>query len=110
MAYPDWMIRGPEVSTCNCNWGCPCQFNSVPTYGNCRAAVAMRIDEGHFGDIDLTGVLWAGMFAWPGAIHEGHGECLPIIDDRATAAQRDAVLQIMSGQTSCPKGTIPNSK
>jgi hypothetical protein len=106
MSYPDWMIRGPEVSTCNCNWGCPCQFNSVPTFGNCRAAVAMRIDEGHFGEVDLAGVLWAGMFAWPGAIHEGHGECLAIIDERATDAQRDAVLQIMSGQTSEPGATI----
>ena len=55
MTNIDWLIRGPEISTCNCDWGCPCQFNSVPTYGNCRAAVAMRIDEGHFGDIDLTG-------------------------------------------------------
>ena len=40
----DWKIRGPEVSTCNCNWGCPCQFNSLPTHGNCRAGVAMRIE------------------------------------------------------------------
>ncbi len=108
MSYPDWMIRGPEVSTCNCNWGCPCQFNSLPTHGNCRAAVAMRIDEGHFGDVDLAGVLWAGLFAWPAAIHEGNGECLAIIDTNASDAQRDAVLQIMSGQTSEPGATIFN--
>ena len=34
----------------------------------------MRIDEGHFGDVDLSGLSWGGMFAWPKAIHEGHGE------------------------------------
>jgi hypothetical protein len=50
MAYVDWRIKGPELSTCNCDWGCPCQFNALPSRGHCRAAVAMRIDEGHFGE------------------------------------------------------------
>ncbi|MBO08049.1 MAG: hypothetical protein CL478_07225, partial [Acidobacteria bacterium] len=44
--YTDWMIRGLSVSTCNCDYGCPCQFNSLPTHGDCRAAVAMSIEEG----------------------------------------------------------------
>lgn len=108
MSYPDWKIRGPEVATCNCNWGCPCQFNSLPTHGDCRAAVAMRIDKGHFGDVSLDGVIWAGMFAWPAAIHEGNGETLAIIDERASEAQRDAVLQILSGDTSEPGATFFN--
>lgn len=104
----DWKIRGPEVSTCNCNWGCPCQFNSLPTHGNCRAGVAMRIDEGHFGDVKLDGLLWAAMFAWPEAIHLGNGEGLMIIDERADGAQREALLGILSGQTSQPGATMFN--
>ena len=108
MAYIDWSIRGPEVTTCNCNWGCPCQFNSLPSHGDCRAAVAMRIDEGHFGDVKLDGLRWAGMFAWPGAIHEGRGEVLPIVDERADAAQREAILKILSGEETEPGATIFN--
>ena len=51
MAHVDWNIRGPQISTCNCAWGCPCQFNGLPTHGDCRAAVAMQIEKGHFGSV-----------------------------------------------------------
>jgi hypothetical protein len=65
----------------------------------------MRIDRGHFGDTRLDGITWAGLFAWPGAIHEGHGEALAVIDDHATAAQRQAILTILSGAESEPGAT-----
>lgn len=28
-----WLIKGPEIVTCTCDFGCPCQFNSLPTRG-----------------------------------------------------------------------------
>jgi hypothetical protein len=108
MPYVDWKIRGPEIATCNCDWGCPCQFNGLPTRGDCRAAVAMRIDQGHFGDVSLDGLKWVGLFAWPGAIHEGNGEALAIVDERATPEQRDALLTILSGQEQEPGATYFN--
>jgi hypothetical protein len=108
MAHVDWSIKGPELSACNCDWGCPCQFNALPTRGNCRAAVAIRIDEGHFGDVRLDGLKAAALFAWPKAIHEGHGEGLPIIDVRADAKQREALLKILGGEETDPFATIFN--
>jgi len=108
MPYADWTIRGPEIATCNCDFGCPCQFNGLPTQGHCRAAVAMRIDRGHFGDVSLDGLKWVGLFAWPGAIHEGNGEALAIIDERATPEQRSALLTILSGQEQEPGATYFN--
>jgi hypothetical protein len=24
------------LDACNCDWGCPCQFNAKPTHGNCE--------------------------------------------------------------------------
>ena len=108
MAYVDWRIKGPQLSTCNCNVGCPCQFNALPTHGDCRAAVAMRIDEGHFGGVSLAGLHWAVMAAWPGPIHEGNGECLPVVEERAGEDQRQALLTILSGQETAPGATIFN--
>ena len=102
MAGIDWRIQGPELVTCNCDWGCPCQFSGRPTQGHCRAAVAMRIDTGHFGDISLDGLCWVGLFAWPGAIHEGQGEAQPIVDERADEQQRGALLRLLSGQEGEP--------
>ncbi len=108
MAYVDWEIRGPELSACNCDWGCPCQFNALPTHGHCRAAVAMRIERGHFGDVRLDGLVWAGMFGWPGPIHEGKGAAQPVLDERADARQREAILKILAGEETEPGATIFN--
>jgi hypothetical protein len=109
MAHVDWSIQGPELSTCNCAWGCPCQFNALPTQGHCRAAVAMRIDEGHFGEVRLDGLHWASLLAGPGPIHHGGGECLAIVDERADEAQRGAILTILAGEETEPAATIFNA-
>jgi hypothetical protein len=108
MTYVDWRIRGPEISNCNCDWGCPCQFNALPTHGDCRAMTAMHIDEGHFGEVSLDGLKWVGMFAWPKAIHEGHGEAFVVVDDKASPEQREAILTILSGGETEPGATIFN--
>lgn len=108
MAYVEWRMRGPEIANCNCDWGCPCQFNALPTRGHCRAMTAQRIDEGYFGDTDLSGLAWCGMFAWPGPIHHGGGEAFVVVDERADEAQRKAILTILSGQETEPGATIFN--
>jgi hypothetical protein len=109
MAYVDWRIKGPELSTCKCDWGCPCQFNALPSRGHCRAAVAMRIDEGHFGEVRLDGLHWASLLAWPGPIHHGEGECQAIVDERADERQRAASLTILAGDETAPAATIFNA-
>lgn len=102
MTMTGWMLKGPEIVTCNCDFSCPCQFNALPTNGDCRAALAMRVDEGYHGDVRLDGLHWVVLAAWPKAIHLGHGEVLAIVEERATQAQRDALLTIISGQDSEP--------
>lgn len=58
----------------------------------------MRIDKGHFGDVDLSGLCFAGVVRWPGPIHEGQREIVPLIDEQADERQREALLRILSGQ------------
>jgi len=101
-----WEIRATEFSNCNCAYGCPCQFNALPTHGNCDAVVCQEISEGHFGDVKLDGLRFGGVFSWPGAIHEGKGKVQPFVDERASPAQREAILKIMSGQDADPMATI----
>lgn len=98
MPFVDWSIKGPEYNSCNCAWGCPCQFNALPTDGTCRAIIGMRIDEGHFGDTRLDGLHWAATFSWPGAVHEGNGTCQFVIEERADEAQRKALSEILHGR------------
>jgi len=108
VSYIEWMIKGPEIGTCNCDWGCPCQFNALPTRGDCRAAVAMRIDEGKFGDVDLSGMIWANVLEWPGPIHEGGGSAQIIINDTSSEEQRTSLIEILAGRETEPGATIFN--
>ena len=101
-----WTIKGREFSNCNCDYGCPCQFNGRPTHGNCQAVVGIEIDEGHHGTTRLDGLKFAIVAKWPGAIHEGKGEVLSVLDERATPEQRQALMRIMSGQDTKPGATI----
>ena len=102
----DWRIRAREFANCNCAYGCPCQFNALPTYGTCEAAAGYQIDEGHFGEISLDGVRAAAIYKWPGPVHEGDGEMLLIIDESASEAQRDAVIRILNGEETEPMATV----
>jgi len=104
--YTDWSIKGPDFGSCNCAYGCPCQFNSLPTYGDCYGMAAMHIEEGFFGDVRLDGLNWVSLYAWPGAVHEGGGERQAIIDIRASEAQRAAMLAIQNGEHSEPGATV----
>jgi hypothetical protein len=106
MSETRWAIHGREFANCNCSYGCPCQFNALPTYGDCAAVMGVQIDEGFHGPTSLSGLRIAGIFRYPGPIHEGNGEGLPIIDRRANAEQRNALLRIMSGQDTRPGATV----
>lgn len=100
-----WEIRGLEYVNCNCAWGCPCQFNSPSTHGFCAAMAAGTIDSGHFNDVDLGGLRYVMIVKWPGEIAEGNGRCQFIVDERATAEQRDCMLKIMKGESTAPGST-----
>lgn len=106
MTNTNWEIKAREFTNCNCTYGCPCQFNALPTYGHCSAVVGMEIDAGHHGNTKLNGLRFAGIFSWPGPIHEGHGQVVVIIEEKATQAQREALLRILRGQDTEPGATI----
>jgi hypothetical protein len=95
---PKWSFKAEYIESCNCDYGCPCNFNGFPTYGFCRALVLYSITSGSYGNVKLDGidVVYAG--SWPKAIHEGNGTAQLFISKQATQAQRDAVVKIFAGQ------------
>lgn len=103
---PDrWMIRGVEYGNCNCDWGCPCQFDSPSTHGHCEALVSGHIDEGYFNDTRLDGLNWIMLLQWPGEIADGNGRQQAIIDERTDDAQREALRKILHGESTAPGST-----
>jgi hypothetical protein len=97
MSTDSWQIAGESVVVCNCAWGCPCQFNALPTTGRCEALGVWDVREGVFGSTRLDGVRFARIYSWPGPIHEGNGTRQLIIDDSASDEQRQALDALDSG-------------
>lgn len=102
----EWELHGMEFGNCNCAYGCGCQFNALPTHGNCQAIGFFRIDSGRFGATRLDGLNMAMAVRWPGPVHEGHGVMQPIIDEGADVEQRMALLSILTGKETDPMTTF----
>jgi hypothetical protein len=102
MSYTDWKIETKRLVSCSCDYGCPCEFNGRPTQGFCEGVEAMEIVEGYFGSVRLDGLRVAGIYRWPGAVHEGRGIYQAIIDHRATETQTEALFKILSGEEQEP--------
>jgi hypothetical protein len=93
-----WFFEADYLQACNCDYGCPCEFAAPPTTGFCEGMGAWRIERGDYDGLSLDGLGLGFAAKWPGAIHEGNGTVLLFVDEKASAAQRDALLAIGSGQ------------
>jgi len=103
---PAWTLRGTVLVACNCDYGCPCNFNARPSKGKCEGGWTWMVREGTFGDVALDGLSFSVYVNWPGAIHEGNGEALTLVDERADDRQRQAIAALMSGTVGGPWGTL----
>jgi hypothetical protein len=100
---PSWRMKGEWLKNCNCLAHCPCDTIGTPAPNDfCEGLVGMNIQEGNFGDVDLSGLKFVGVVRWPGAMHEGNGDLELYIDERATETQRDVLMQILTGKAGGP--------
>lgn len=97
-AKAKWAFTADYVETCNCTYGCPCNFTGFPTDNRCEALVGYHIRHGHYGNVSLNGLDCVYAAAWPNAIHEGNGTATLFISDQASPPQRDALVEILSGR------------
>jgi hypothetical protein len=94
----DWLIEGKYIEYCSCDLGCPCEAMADPTYGHCTGLVGFKIDKGYCDNIKLDDLSVLATFYFPRALHHGEGVMHPIIDERASDAQKDAIFYILSGK------------
>ena len=97
-----WYLKGSIIGACNCDWGCPCNFDAPPTYGHCNGAYVWQIQEGRFDDVKLDGLCMGWVGESPGAMHLGHGTTQLIIDEKADDIQRSALHDLLSGKFGGP--------
>ena len=93
-----WNYKADWLASCNCDWGCPCNFNQKPTEGFCTGVYAGYIKTGKCGGTPLDGISFVWATRWPGAIHEGGGTTKIWIDEKALREQKDALNRILRGE------------
>jgi hypothetical protein len=93
-----WHFDASYFTACNCDWGCPCNFNARPTEGRCMGWGVWSIDSGQFGKISLDGTRFALYYRFPGRVEDGQGTACAYIDERATKAQQTALELIGTGR------------
>ncbi len=96
----EWKIKGELILNCSCTVFCPCVISlgdHPPTEGNCQAWSGVRIDSGHYGDVDLSGLNVGLLLDIPGKMARGDWKCAAYIDERASDAAFDALVAIFSG-------------
>ena len=96
-----WFIKGELALSCNCAVFCPCVLSlgqHAPTEGYCQTWAGVRIDEGRFGDVDLSGVKFGFMADIPGRLGRGNWTMALFVDDAASAQVVKALTWIMSGR------------
>ena len=105
MTTPSWKVSGQYYETCSCDYVCPCVLQQMavePSKGTCTCAMAFEIDKGNFGSASLDGLAFVVVGRTPEAMGKGNWSVGLIIDDRATAEQRDAITAIASGAAGGP--------
>lgn len=97
---PEWKLEGELILNCNCTVFCPCVVSlgaHPPTEGYCQAWVGVRIDEGHYDGESLSGLNVGLLMDIPGNMGRGNWKAAAFIDDRASEAAYDGLVNIFSG-------------
>ena len=104
-----WHIEGQYMETCNCTYLCPCIASNLaaqPSEGDCKAAIAMRIDTGHKDGVKLDGLSFIVMLHSPAAMDQGDITVGLIVDERASDAQVEAISAIATGAAGGPMANL----
>jgi hypothetical protein len=102
MAGEGWTMSGTLMIACNCDYGCPCNVNGLPTTGKCEGGWTWAIDSGRYESTSLDGLSFSVFANWPGAIHEGGGTAVSFLDDRADDDQLEALTALARGDAGGP--------
>jgi hypothetical protein len=100
-ALTAWSIKGELILNCNCTVFCPCVVSlgkHPPTEGICQAWAGVRIDQGHYGDEDISGLNIGLLLEIPGRMARGGWKAAVYVDERASEAAYAGLVRIFSGE------------
>jgi len=102
-----YSLQGTLLEACSCNVLCPCWIGEDPDTGTCDAFVAYHYDKGEINGVDVSGLTMVGVAKIPGNVLAPKSwKILLLIDDRATDAQLNALVDAYSGKLGGPLADI----
>jgi hypothetical protein len=104
-----WSIDGELALSCNCTVFCPCVLSlgkHAPTEGYCQTWLGIRIDDGRFADVDLSGINVALMMEIPGLMSRGNWTAAMFVDDRAGIQAVRSLTRIFTGRAGGTTGLL----
>jgi hypothetical protein len=104
-----WSLKGTVLVACNCDFGCPCNYNARPTHDYCEGGWTWVIERGERDGVRLDGLACSVFAAWPGAIHEGGGRAVAYFDERADDEQRSQLATLLRGEDGGPWSIFINT-
>jgi hypothetical protein len=104
-----WSLEGTVLVACNCDYGCPCNYNARPTTDDCEGGWMWIVERGSHDGVSLDGLSLAVFADWPGAIHEGGGKAVALVDERASDEQRAALTKLIRGEDGGPWAIFINT-
>ena len=99
-----WNLKGEYVETCSCELMCPCNLSldHGATYDFCRVTLVFDVREGVVDGTDIAGCKVALIADTPKVMTEGNWRVGVFVDERASDAQFDRLVQVFSGQLGGP--------
>ncbi len=98
---PSYKIKGEAIEACECDIFCPCVWKKDVTFEQCRTLIAWVISEGSYGETDLKGVTFVLALTKSGkniVKTMGQWEGIIYVSDKASEAQKKAVVDFASGK------------
>lgn len=109
MANVQWQVSGSYMEACSCDSVCPCPTSGLaarPTKGSCDAGLVFHVQRGTYGSTTLDGLGFAVLLHTPGPMVQGNWTVGVVVDERASASQREALTAIASGQGGGPMAAL----
>lgn len=93
-----YSVEGRLLEVCTCGVLCPCWVGEDPDGGTCDSSMAWRIDKGTIDGTDVSGLTLALSVHIPGNILAGNWKAAVFVDEKASAEQEQAMLNLFTGK------------
>jgi hypothetical protein len=104
-----WHLKGELILSCSCDVFCPCVISlgkHPPTEGTCQGWAGIRIDDGKYGETDLSGLNAGLLLDIPGLMARGNWKAAAYIDERAGDEAMAGLSKILSGSARGSTGVL----